>query len=180
MNDKSFSLKHFPSAGILLNFKITGNVKRDSNIFSISYSLVGAMAEIVIPPPADMLSRKNNLWEETCFECFLGLINSEQYWEFNLSPAGHWNVYRFKAYRKGMQEEPAFTSLPFSVVRKPDALLLSLKFDLGKIAPADQALKVGASAVIKSIDGKASFWALTHPAPQPDFHQRNSFIVELR
>jgi len=180
MSSKNFSLKHFPSAGILFNYKVTGNVKRDPNTLSISYSLFGAMAEIAVPLHAEIPSRKNNLWEETCFECFLGLINSEQYWEFNLSPAGHWNVYRFKAYRKGMQEEPAFSSLPFSVVRKSDALLLSLKFDLAKIIPADQAIKVGASAVIKSIDGKASYWALTHPAPQPDFHQRNSFIVELR
>ena len=65
--------------------------------------------------PADMPARRDRLWEETCFEFFLAVKNSPRYWEFNLSPAGHWNVYRFADYRQGMQEEPAFASLPFSV-----------------------------------------------------------------
>src|SRR4030042_7193941 len=50
---------------------------------------------------------------------------SERYWEFNLSPAGHWNVYRFASYRKEMREEPAFASLPFRVRTEPEALRLS-------------------------------------------------------
>ena len=126
--------------------------------------------------------RKNGLWEETCFEFFLGVKGSERYWEFNLSPSGHWNVYRFKSYRQGMQEEPAFTSLPFSVQLYSNSLLLSLGLGLDKIIPQEQVsevLQVALSAVIKTRDGKTTYWALTHPGPQADFHRRDGFIIEL-
>ena len=179
MNSQSFSLKPFPSAGLLPYLKITGSIGRRSGTLTISYALLGPLREVVIPAPADMPARKNALWEQTCFEFFLGVTNSDQYWEFNLSPGGHWNVYRFKSYRQGMQEEPAFASLPFRAERQPDALRLSLKLDLAKIILTDQALKVAISAVIKPVNGKITCWALTHPSPQPDFHRKDSFILEL-
>lgn len=78
-----------------------------------------------------------------------------------------------------MQEEQAFTSLPFSAERQPDALRLSLELDLGKIILTDQTLKVAISAVIKPVNGKITYWALIHPGPQADFHRRDSFILEL-
>ena len=179
MNNRSFSLKPFPSAYLLPHQKITGNIRRCSKTLTISYVFLGPLREVMIPAPADIPARKNALWEETCFEFFLGLKNSEQYWEFNLSPAGHWNVYRFKSYRQGMQEEAAFTLLPFSVERQPDALRLSLELDLGKIILTDQKLKVAISAVIKSLNGELTYWALTHKGPEADFHRRDSFILEL-
>lgn len=179
MNEQSFSLKPFPLAGLLPDLKITGNINRRFNTLFISYALLGHLTELVIPAPVDMCVRKNALWEETCFEFFLALKNSDQYWEFNLSPAGHWNVYRFKSYRQGMQEERAFTSLPFSIQRQPNALQLSLKLVLDEIITADQALKVGISIVIKTINGRITYWALTHPGLQPDFHRSDSFIIEL-
>jgi hypothetical protein len=179
MNGEGFFLKPFPSAGLLPHITITGNIGRRSNILSLTCALLGPLAELVVPAPSDMRIRKNALWEETCFEFFLGERNSDHYWEFNLSPAGHWNVYRFTSYRQGMQEEPAFTSLLFSVRVRPDALGLSLELDLDKIIPAEQALEVAVSAVIKTVAGKITYWALAHPGPQPDFHRRDGFIVEL-
>jgi hypothetical protein len=137
------------------------------------------LAELVIPARADLPAREHGLWEETCFEFFLAVKNSPQYWEFNLSPAGHWNIYCFQAYRQGRQEETAFRSLPFSVQSRPDSLLLVLELDLDRIVPADQALEVAIAAVSKLLDGQATYWALTHPGPQADFHRRDSFIIEL-
>jgi len=179
MNSLSFSLKPFPAAGLLPHLEITGNIGRRSGTLTISYALLGTLREVAIPAPADIAGRKNALWEETCFELFLAITNSDQYWEFNLSPAGHWNVYRFKSYRQNMQEEPAFTSLPFSSERQPDALRLSLEIDLDKIILTDQALKVAISAVIKPVNGKITYWALAHPGLQADFHRRDSFMLNL-
>jgi hypothetical protein len=179
---KEFSLEPFPLNNplpFLNRLKITGKIGRCSNTLSVSYALIGPLAEIVIPAPADIHVRKNGLWEETCFEFFVASKDSAQYWEFNLSPAGHWNVYSFKSYRQDMREEPAFMSLPFGVSRQVDAFGLSLKLDLDRIIPADRILKAAASAVIKSIDDKITYWALTHPGPQADFHRRDSFIIEL-
>jgi len=179
MNGRRFSLKPLPSDGILPEVNISGTIARHLNTLAIRYELTGNLSELVVPLPVDLPARKNNLWEETCFEFFLALKNSDQYWEFNLSPAGHWNVYRFKAYRKGMQEEPSFTSLLFTAQRQADALLLSLEIDLNMIIAADRELRVGISAVIKSMNGNMNYWALIHPGPQADFHRRESFIVEL-
>ncbi len=179
MNDQRFSLQPFSFANSLLSLKIAGNIARRSNKLAIRYELLGHLAELVIPASADILARKNELWEETCLEFFLGVKSSPQYWEFNLSPAGHWNVYRFEDYRQGMQEEMVFTSLPFSVQNQSDSLSLALELNLDKIVQADQALEAAITTVIKPREGEVTYWALTHCGSQADFHRRDSFIIEL-
>ena len=180
MNEGYFSLKPLRSTGLSRQLSVAGNISLTSGMLVISYTLNGPLTKLVIPGSADMTVRREDLWEETCFEFFLSLQNSKRYWEFNLSPAGHWNVYSFKSYRQGMQAEPAFTSLPFSVQRRPDAFHLSLEFDLTRIIPpSDQTVKAGITSVIKAGRGDIIFWALTHPAAKADFHRRDSFIIEL-
>ena len=112
MNGQDFSLQPFSPIGPPLNFKITGHITRRSRQLAIRYDLRGDLAELVIPAPADLPARRHGLWEETCFEFFLGVKDSPRYWEFNLSPAGHWNVYRFAGYRQGMAEETALDVTP--------------------------------------------------------------------
>ncbi len=179
MTAQSFSLKPFPQSGPMPDLRITGSIARNSNTLAILYVLRGPLAELVIPSPADIQVRKDVLWEETCFEFFLGVRNSYRYWEFNLSPARHWNVYRFTAYRQDMQEESSYTSLPFSIQKHPDALRLSMELNLDMIVPSERGLKVAISTVIKLKDGKVTYWALTHPGAQADFHHCDSFIIEL-
>jgi hypothetical protein len=179
MKSRGFSLRPFPTAGLLPHLEITGDIARSSGKLSISYKLSGPLEEIMIPVLAGNRLRKNGLWEETCFEFFLAPVNSDHYWEFNLSTSGNWNVYRFTSCRQGMREETAFTELPFSVLLYSDFLQLSLEVELERIVPADQPLKTGISAVIKTINGGINFWALTHPGPQPDFHRRDAFIIDL-
>jgi len=179
MKSHRFLLKPFSSTGLLPHLEITGDVARSSNKFSIIYELSGPLAELMLPAPADISLRKNELWEETCFEFFLAPVTSEQYWEFNLSPSCHWNVYHFTSCRKGMREEPAYAALSFSVLLSSDLLQLSLEVELDKIVPKDQALEIGISAVTKTIKGGMTFWALTDPGPQPDFHRRDAFIIDL-
>lgn len=179
MKGRSFSLKPFPSDRPQPQINLTCSVGRRTDTLSFSYLLLGPLAEIVIPAPSDVPSRKYGLWEETCFEFFIGTRNSDKYWEFNLSPAGNWNVYLFTSYRQGMKEDQAFTSLPFSVRTRPDGLRLSLELDLEKIVPAGQALQIALSAVVREGSGRITCWALTHPGLKPDFHRREAFIVEL-
>ena len=179
MNDQTFYLQPFPSTKSLPNLKIAGNIARNGNKLAIRYILEGDLKEIAIAPPSNTPSRKHELWEDTCFEFFLGIKDSQRYWEFNLSPAGHWNVYRFDGYRQGMQEETAFTILPFNVENQADGLILVLDIDLNKIFSAEQAIEVGITTVIKDRNGEVTYWALTHTGAKADFHLRNSFIVEF-
>jgi len=179
MKPQSFSLQPFSAADPRLAVTITGTIARYANTLAISYELRGPLAELAIPGPADRSARRHRLWEGTCFEFFLAAREEPGYWEFNFSPAGHWNVYRFAAYRQGMAEEGAVRSLPFGLQRRPNSLLLGLEFDLALIIPAGQALVAGIAAVIQLAGGQVTYWAMTHPGPQPDFHRRDSFIIAL-
>ncbi|MEK6527827.1 MAG: DOMON-like domain-containing protein [Nitrospirota bacterium] len=192
MKNLNFPIQPFPSDNPVPDLKITAGIDRHSNILAISYTILGSLKQLLIPELACMPLRKHKLWEETCFEFFIGLKNSNEsshsgkYWEFNISPAGHWNVYCFDSYRQNMQvvdstlrEETAFKSLPFEVLYQPDSLQIAAELDLNKIIPADKELKIAISAVIKSNDEKLSYWALKHPGSQPDFHHQDSFIADF-
>jgi hypothetical protein len=146
---------------------------------SIGYAIVGDLSELAIPTPAKSPKRKDGLWEETCLEFFLGMKDSARYWEFNLSPAGHWNVYSFTSYRKGMREEPAFASLPCLIRTESGAFRLSLEVEPGRILPAGKTFEVAVCAVVRTVTGKNSHWALAHPGPRPDFHRRDGFLLTL-
>jgi hypothetical protein len=179
MSGRRCSLTPFPSGEVLAGLTLECALVRKENSFSIIYTLRGPLAEVAIPPASRRPERKDGLWEETCFELFLATADSSHYREFNLSPAGHWNVYHFSSYRAGMQEETTITSLPLAVGAWQDALELSLDIDLDRIIPAGQTMRVGICAVLRKTDGGKSYWALAHHGSQPDFHRRDGFIIEL-
>ena len=169
----------FTEAGPVFSLKIEGEIFRVSNRLGIRYGLLDDSGAILIPAPSHMPVRKKKLWEDTCFEFFIAVKESPRYWEFNFSPSGHWNIYSFAEYRQEMQEDAAVLSLPFSTRFSHGALSLSLEIALDRILHRDQALEVGISAVIKHCDGRMSYWSLSHPGPQADFHRRDGFLIEL-
>lgn len=177
--ERDFYLQPFASNELSNELKIVGTIDRNIDRLAICYELVGNLKVVSIASSSNSPKRKHNLWEETCFEFFLGLKNIDRYWEFNLSPAGHWNVYRFDRYRQGMQEETAFTTLPFTVEDRSKSILVTLNLDLEKIVPADAVLQVSITSVIKDINGEITYWALTHKSKEADFHLRDSFAIEL-
>ncbi|NJP09699.1 MAG: DOMON-like domain-containing protein [Leptolyngbyaceae cyanobacterium RU_5_1] len=179
MTDQHFSLQPFPSSEPPPDLNITGSITRQSNRLVICYALLSELADVVIAGPSDSPTRQHNLWEDTCFEFFVAIQGRDRYWEFNLSPAGHWNVYRFDGYRQGMQEELAFTMLPFSVQLQPNVLSLVLDLSLDGIASAEQILEVAIATVIKTKDSGVTYWALSHCEPQADFHRRDSFTIAV-
>ncbi|MCB1190513.1 MAG: DOMON-like domain-containing protein [Leptospiraceae bacterium] len=125
-------------------------------------------------------SRRDNLWQETCFEFFLKVKNQPSYWEFNLSPSRHWNVYHFSNYRKNGREETYFTFLPFVVKQQNISMELTLNIDLGSLILFSQTLEVAISKVTKFKDNGLEYWALHHPKKEkPDFHSPESFLMEL-
>jgi hypothetical protein len=116
----------------------------------------------------------------TCFEFFLAVKESPQYWEFNMSPSGDWNAYHMDAYRRiGFREEILIQQLPFQIQKDANNFLLRAEIDLSPILHPEQALDIGITAIIQTLDGNETYWALVHPAPQADFHLRESFIIGL-
>ena len=172
-----FSLVPFVANNASL-VQISGMIERLGNLLTITYKLTDA-SKIVSLDPHSNPTRQFDLWEHTCFEFFLGLKNSSQYWEFNLSLAGHWNIFHFLKYRENIAEEMAFSSLPFRVSQQNDILELHLEVNLQPIILPHQSLDVGITAVIEDRNHQLSYWALTHPAQAADFHQRDSFLISI-
>ncbi|MBI5576943.1 MAG: DOMON-like domain-containing protein [Deltaproteobacteria bacterium] len=149
------------------------------NRLSVRYDLFGKISELALAAPQPFPARKDRLWKGTCLELFLALTDSERYWEFNFSPGGDWNVYRFESCRTGMRDETSYSSLPFHVRRETDALRLSVDLDIGLIIPADNSIAAGVAAIVKPVTGETVHWALAHPNSRPDFHRRDGFMLSF-
>jgi hypothetical protein len=166
-----YSAKEIPA------INITGEITRNDNHLSIRYLVSGEIDQITIPSPAATPFRKNDLWKATCFEFFIAVENKPEYWEFNMSPSGDWNVYVMDAYRQvNMREEKAFEQLPFEF---DSNLSLNISVDVSPIIQPEQTLQIGIATIIQTQDATETYWALAHPTPQADFHTRESFILSL-
>ncbi len=174
-----FFLKRFPGEECGDHIGIRGSVAFRRDLLSVRWTLFGDLSKTSIPPPTGDRERKGHLWEDTCLELFLAADGAEGYWEFNLSPAGSWNVYRFVKYRTGMREEPAFPTLPFVAEMERDELRLSADLHIGRIVPRGIGLAIGVAAVIRAAGGGTSHWALFHPGLKPDFHRRDGFLLRI-
>lgn len=125
--------------------------------------------------------RQDFLWEQTCFELFVGIKDQDCYREINLSPQQYWNCYAFDDYR-----QPA--SFPPQTAQ--DIELISLQYSHNKlqailnlqqfIQQQDcylEDLKLGISSVIQLKSGKQLFYALQHSGTQADFHRRQDWVA---
>jgi hypothetical protein len=101
---------------------ITGHLSFTEGTLEVAYQLRGDLAQLSLPSPASTPERRDLLWQTTCLELFLARRGADGYWEFNLSPAGHWNVYRLEGYRQGLAPEPAYHQLPLQVQPQEQSL----------------------------------------------------------
>jgi predicted GIY-YIG superfamily endonuclease len=137
----------------------------------IRYSLNGP-TELLDIPAGTSSTRRNGLWQHTCFELFAATESG--YVEFNFTPSGEWAAYRFSSYREGMADLE--TQPPaIRVTRADHRLDLTAELHL-----PNTVTRMGLSAVIEELDGTKSYWALRHPpGDTPDFHHPDCFALEL-
>ena len=177
MSDRIIKLQPFPTVQTLPNIEIITTISRSNQQLQINYFLQGDLEQIILPVTHNQVFRKDGLWESTCFEFFLAIFNSPQYWEFNLAPTGDWNSYRFTNYRRGMITEKVFNNLSFKVQRNKTTYEMAVKIDLKKIIAGDTLIEIAITTVIEDINHNLSYWAITHPGTKADFHRRDSFIT---
>jgi len=176
---KTLALIPYPTQK-LPTLEFTGTVTRQADHLSIHYAVRGDIENILLPAPTDSPTRKHDLWRATCFEFFIAIKDQPQYWEFNMSPSGNWNVYAMDEYRQvNMREEVAFTQLPFEFRKTDNKITLDISVDLNPIIQPETILELGITTIIQANDGNETYWALAHPGPQADFHLRDSFILNL-
>jgi hypothetical protein len=176
-----FTLVPFTTESSLPRVEISGNIDRNDEYLSIEYQLQGDLNSIAIDPPKIFPSRQSELWTKTCFEFFIGVPGDRNYWEFNLSPSGDWNVFHLDDYRRGLRDETAFTSLPFTVEREANSLVLKLNISIESLSESlrQRDLEISVTTVIESDRNEISYWALTHTGKEADFHLRDSFMLKL-
>lgn len=136
----------------------------------VRFVVEGDVEALAWPMPTQG-GRADRLWERTCFEVFVA--TADGYCEFNLSPSGQWAGYRFEGYRQGMAESVEVAQIA-GLDSGVDRVALEASIDL-----SPSAVRLGLSAVIESKEGARSFWALTHPGDEPDFHHPGSFALNL-
>ncbi|HKJ38543.1 MAG TPA: DOMON-like domain-containing protein [Anaerolineales bacterium] len=159
---------------------IIGEMERKDEHLSIHYKVSGETDQIVLPALSKSPTRKDDLWKATCFEFFIAIKDKPKYWEFNMSPSGDWNIYAMDAYRQvNMREEKVFEQLPFEFESNNTYLSLNISVDVSPIIRLEQNLLIGIATIIQPKDKSQTYWALTHPTSQADFHTRESFILSL-
>ena len=147
----------------------------------LRFRLQGDLHRLTMPERSGAPTRRDGLWEHTCFEAFWGQRGDERYWELNASPSGDWNLYRLDRYREGLRPE-SLAQPPhcqWTLGEAPGGgqqLELELWCDLPLQLQA-AGLEVALTAVVEQGDGTLSYWGLVHPGPEPDFHRRDSFVL---
>ena len=162
-------------------------VWREGGILELSYNLRPAQRDgdlLAVSLPSIQPSsvpmqgdRRDELWKHSCFEAFIGVPGSQQYWEFNVSPLGHWNLYSFERYRQG--GSGLVEALPPSVTVRQTRrdCRCDVVLDLRPWWPIEGMPELGLTMVVEEINGRLSYWALSHPGDTADFHDRRSFLI---
>jgi hypothetical protein len=148
----------------------------DDGQLVLTYDCVVRLSEIRLPRPA-VSGPADELWRNTCCELFIGKINAADYREFNFSPSGLWAIYDFSGYRLPCVTSPeGGPSHQFSTT--PSGWRLTARIPrqlLPRSALAE--LELSLTVVLEAAAGGLSYWALTHPRENPDFHDRTGFIL---
>ena len=162
-------------------------VWREGGILELSYNLRpaqrdGDLLDVSLPSiqPSSVPmqgDRRDELWKHSCFEAFIGVPGSQHYWEFNVSPLGHWNLYSFERYRQG--GAGLVEALPPSVTVRQTRrdCRCDVVLDLRPWWPIEGMPELGLTMVVEEINGRLSYWALSHPGDAADFHDRRSFLI---
>ena len=123
--------------------------------------------------------RQDFLWQETCFEIFIGVKEQDFYREINLSPSQAWQCYQFEEYRypESMPPQTAFDIELNQLKRTHYGLNVSLdlsEFILQhKLKWSD--LFLGLTAILNTTQGE-QFYAMQHSSPAPDFHNKRDWL----
>ena len=172
-------MKLIPFTAGSSELSIEARLEVQSNGFLLSFEITGQGADqILIQPRNPKPVRKNDLWKETCFECFLGVGNSKQYFEFNGSTTGDWALYAFDDYRNGMKDVPV-ASEPVMEKLEKELGKISLTWKIPYFTDAIIQSASVTSVIKSSSNAEIGYWALKHAGEKADFHLRESFVHRL-
>ena len=156
------ALKPFPDAHVeaWADYSLLGAIAKNNKTLEVEFQLQGSIDELVWPELATPRLRQDNLWETTCLEFFFSEPGAVSYWEVNLSPCGHWNLYGFDDYRQGMRTETAIAALDIDSALTVDSARLTCSVPIEALSLKSDRLEVSLTAVLALKSGAISYWAL--------------------
>lgn len=172
------SLQFHPSRPPTAKFSLSCNVAYGpQQDLKLQFELQGDVEHILTATPKARPSRRDGLWQATCFEAFIRFEPSASYREYNFSPSGDWAIYDFSDYRSGMT--PTNVAIAPKVSMERSSQRLSIHSLLPESSCGGSHLRLGLSAILLETDGTMSFWALHHPTSTPDFHDSEGFCLSV-
>lgn len=172
----------YPGFPALAGVKVLASLVASTEALRIRFEVKDEQNQLVQMPTtanfsSDQLLRKDNLWQNTCFEVFFSQPKDHKYWELNLSAHGQWQLYVFQDYRK---PQPPMPSPDFELLSMTTTAL-SLEVELAPTRDASELkmLEVNFCAILKTKYGETGYYAAKHAGDRPDFHIRQSFAIQF-
>ena len=159
--------------------EVSGSISLHNGYLVITYRVIGDIRSINMPQPQASPIRRDGLWQESCFECFVQGVGREDYNEVNLSSNGDWNVYHFPRYRTGMVEESTIDNIDSTISVEPDKVVIHCSVPLHGSHEMTSSVQVGISCILLHRSNTMSYWSLIHPGQKPDFHDSRAFRMKL-
>lgn len=147
----------------------------DAGGLMLCFAVTGDLGRLKLPPPR-AAERVDELWRSTCCEVFIRNAEHKAYREYNFAPSEAWQAYDFSDYRHGRRlAAVAPPACSWSIGAERVQLCVHLRAEHLPAAP----WRLNLAAVLEQRGLPLSYWALAHPAPHPDFHHPDAFVLEL-
>lgn len=148
---------------------------RHAGDLALEFVLEGDVDCLALPPPAPSRA-VDGLWAHTCCEAFIAAAGEAGYREFNFAPSGEWAGYGFAGYRARADWAPP---RPPVIDCRHEGATLHLAARLPAALLPAPPWTLGIAVVAEAADGGLSYWALAHPRPRPDFHDRAAWRLQV-
>ncbi|ALH94087.1 DOMON-like domain-containing protein [Acinetobacter equi] len=162
------------------SISLVGAIEQQSPYtLNVGYWLRDPNQYILWPDMVASHPRQDFLWENTCFEIFIGVQGEDYYREINLSPSQAWQAYEFEEYRypENMPPKVAYDIELNQLKKMHYGLNVSLDLTefmlIHKLKWTD--LFIGLTAILKTSQGD-HYFAMQHSSPHADFHNKRDWL----
>lgn len=146
---------------------------------NIAFWVTDPYQQIIYPESLAQAERRDYLWEQTCFEIFLGIQQQDAYREVNLATSGAWQIYQFEEYRYPDTMPPAYAQdveiVQFQRTKYGLNVVLDLKHWLLVNKVKLNEVYLGLTAVIQTKSQNYHF-AMQHSTQNADFHNKRDWL----
>ncbi len=151
-----------------------------AGILRVAFEIDGEIGRLALPAWRG-IHPGERLWEHTCVEVFVGMVDREAYHELNVAPSGAWQAHAFTRYRDGGLLAGVAPAPRVAAERGDDRLVVEVEIDVARwsVDYLPAAWRIGLAAVLEDTDGALAYWALAHPPGRPDFHDHMGFALTL-